>query len=164
MAGFSQVLDYLDVLGSYSEVQRGVALVVFDVHKSFLYLGQYLDDLKASNLACNMQRSFTLLCPCVDIRELFDQQFDHLLTLGFDRIMQRLQILFVLEVDICALILILDLIEQVSHHCQVISLNRLNELLIPYKLGVPPVLPRGLVRVLQKLGDSTLLLQDTHLL
>lgn len=164
MAGFSQVLDYLNVLGSYSEVQRGVALVVFDVHESFLHLGQNLDDLKASNLACNMQRSLTLLCPCVDIRELFDQQFDHLLTLGFNRIMQRLKILFVLEVDICALILILDLIEQVSHHGQVICLYRLNELLIPYKLGVPPVLPRGLVRVLQKLGDSPLLLQDTHLL
>ena len=111
-----------------------------------------------------MQRSLTLLRPCVDIRELFDQQFDHLFTLGFNRIMQRLQILFVLEVDICALILILNLVEQVSHHGQVISLYRLNELLIPYKLGVPPVLPRGLVRVLQELGDSPLLLQDTHLL
>ena len=90
MAGFGQVLDYLDVLGSYSEVQRGVALVVFDVHKSFLHLGQNLDNFKASNLASNVYRSFTLLRPCVDIRELFDQQFDHLLTFGFDRIMQRL--------------------------------------------------------------------------
>jgi len=90
VAGFGQVLDYLDVLGSYSEVQRGVALVVFDVHKSFLHLGQNLDDFKASNLASNVHRSFTLLRPCVDIRELFDQQFDHLLTFGFYRIMQRL--------------------------------------------------------------------------
>ena len=39
VAGFGQVLDYLDVLGSYSEVQRGVALVVFDIHESFLHLG-----------------------------------------------------------------------------------------------------------------------------
>jgi len=70
----------------------------------------------------------------------------------------------VLEIDICALVLILDLVEQVSHHGQIIRLYRLNELLIPYKLGVPPVLPRGLVRVLQKLGYSPLLLQYTHLL
>jgi hypothetical protein len=39
VAGFGQVLDYLNVLGSYSEVQRGVALVVFNVHEGFLHLG-----------------------------------------------------------------------------------------------------------------------------
>jgi hypothetical protein len=111
VAGFCQVLDYLDVRGSYSEVQRGVSLVVFDVNKGFFNLGQNLDNFKASNLASYMQRSFTLLCSSVDIRELFDQQFDHLLIFTFDRIMQRLKILFVLEINIRALILIFNLIE-----------------------------------------------------
>ena len=164
MAGFRQMLDYLDVLGSHSEVQRGVALVVFYVNKGFLHLGQNLYNFKTSNLACNVHRSFTLLSSSVDIREFFDQQFDHILTLSFDSIMQGLKILFVLEIDICTLVLILHLIEKVTHYSQVICLDSLNELLIPYKLGVPPVLPRGLVRVLQKLSNSPLLLQDTHLL
>jgi hypothetical protein len=91
-------------------VQRGVTLVVFDVHKGFFNLGQNLDNFKASNLASYMQRSFTLLSTSVDIRELFNQQFDHLLILTFDRIMQRLKILFMLEIYIRALILIFNLI------------------------------------------------------
>ncbi len=111
MAGFCQVLDNLDVRRSNSEVQRSVALVVFDVHKGFFNLGKNLDNFKASNLASYMQRSFTLLSSSVDIRELLNQQFDHLLIFTFYRIMQRLKILFVLEIYIRALILILNLVE-----------------------------------------------------
>jgi hypothetical protein len=111
MASFGQVLDYLDVLRGHSEVQRRVALVVFDVYKGFFHLGQNLHNFKTSNLACYMQRSFTLLSSSVDIRELFDQKFDHIFIFSFHCIMKRLKILFVLEIYICTLVLILNFVE-----------------------------------------------------
>lgn len=111
MTSFGKVLDYLDVLRGHSEVQRRVALVVFDVYKGFFHLGQNLHNFKTSNLACYMQRSFTLLSSSVDIRELFDQKFDHIFIFSFNCIMKRLKILFVLEIYICTLVLILNFVE-----------------------------------------------------
>ena len=145
-------------------MQRSVALVVLDIDKGFLHLGENLHNFKASNLASNVQRCLTLLGPRVYIRELFDQQFDNLFIFSFDRIMQRLKVLVVLKVDICTIVLVLDLIEQVSHYAQLIFLDCLNQLFVSFEFNVPPVLPRGLVGLLQNLGNSPLLLLNTQVL
>lgn len=69
----SQVLDDLQVLRGYSEVQRRVTLVILDVNENFFRLGQNLDDFKWTKLTSDMQRCFTLLGPGIHIWELFNQ-------------------------------------------------------------------------------------------